>query len=76
MASVTVPGAGGPDINELFSNTNNTLLAQQISDALAAASKANTLMAVIAPGPGTFAPQTANINLVNELVLRVAHIDG
>ena len=54
MASVTVPGTGTSTISEAFNNQYNSALAQQIADALAAASNAHTLNITTASG-GDFA---------------------
>ena len=68
MAAVTVPGTGASTISELFDNANNLALAQQIANALAAASKAGTLNVTTASSTSV-PPPPPNPGGINELII-------
>jgi len=68
MASVTVPGTGGSAISQAFDNQSNQALAQQISDALAAASQAGGLKITTEAGGVVPAPPS-NPGGINELLI-------
>ncbi len=66
-ASVTVPGTGTSTISEAFNNQYNSALAQQIADALAAASNAHTLN--ITTASGGVSPPAPSLPGTNELII-------
>jgi Ca2+-binding RTX toxin-like protein len=71
MASVTVPGSNGPGNSATFGNQFNQALAQQISNALAAANFANALNITTAAG-GVSPPVPPAVTTpggINELVI-------
>ncbi len=68
MATVTVPGTGGSTIGEGFGNSSNLALAQQIANALAAASGAGKLQVTTASST-TVSPPPSNPGGVNELII-------
>jgi hypothetical protein len=65
--SVTVPGPNNTTITQTFSNSFNSTLAQNIADALAAASKADDLFIATVGGGGTFPTNTSG--KIGELVV-------
>jgi hypothetical protein len=67
MSSVTVPGTGGSPISDSFSNSSNLALAQQVANALAAASKAGSLNITTASGGGAVPAPSASGT--NELII-------
>ena len=67
MASVTVPGTGTSTISEAFNNQYNSALAQQIADALAAASNAHTLN--ITTTPAGVSPPAPSLPGTNQLII-------
>src|SRR4051812_16083716 len=67
--SVTVPGPAGSTIAQTFGNDFNQALAQNIANALAAASKATNLDVVTIGGASPVVPTAPNDGKVHELVL-------
>lgn len=68
MATVTVPGTGSSTISELFNNQFNIKLAQDISNALAAAG--GKLSVTASTGPGDVpTPPPLNAGGINELLI-------
>jgi Ca2+-binding RTX toxin-like protein len=68
MSSITVPGGGGSQISESFDNPTNAALAQQIANAIAAASNAGTLNVTTASSTSV-PPPPSNPGGVNELII-------
>jgi hypothetical protein len=69
MTIVTVPGAGeGSTIGESFDNANNLALAQQIANALAAASSTGSLHVTTASSTSV-PPPPSNPGGINELII-------
>ena len=69
--SVTIPGSGASTVSQTFGNTNNVLIAQQIANAIAAASTSGGLNVTV-PGPGNTVPDPPPNSVtggVNELVI-------
>jgi Ca2+-binding RTX toxin-like protein len=65
--SVTVPGTGGSTISGSFNNSSNLALAQQIANALAAASKSGSLN--ITTASGGVSPTPPSATGTNELII-------
>ncbi len=71
LKSVTVPGPNKSTVTQAFGNTNNLLIAQQIANAIAAASAAGGLNVTV-PGPGNTVPDPPPNSVtggINELTI-------